>query len=242
MSVGLGIAVAERMRHLLALLLLSSAAHGGDWKRVSSETITFTGEITKDDVTSFQRIYRSTDTTLILNSSGGLNGPALRIAETLIKNKKLETVVRGLCASSCADYLFLAGSTRKIDHGVVGYHGSLRAYLESEKFRDDVSKIDPKIVAHRLPQLRQTAKEEDAFFAAAGVPLDIFNRTQIENDAGLYDIYVPGPNAFAKYGIRNVVGSQDLDLMRSLQQENFKILYDDSSDIGTGNSASSTTR
>lgn len=222
------------MKNLLLLFLLSSAAYAGEWSRVSPTTITFTGEITKDDVASFQKIYRPTDTTLILNSTGGKIEPALAIAKILIKNRKLETIVRGICASSCANYLFLAGSTRKIDQGVVGYHGNSRAYLESEKFRDDLGKVNPKEIAQRLPSLRQMEKEEDAFFAAAGVPQDIFTRTQIENDAGLYDIYVPGPNAFLKYGIHNVVGSQNLNLIGRLKQENFKILYDDSPDRGPG--------
>lgn len=126
------------MRILLITLLFSAQAHAGEWKRTSPDTITFSGEITKDDAVRFGEIYRSTDKTLVLTSTGGLNEPALAIAGTLIKNRKLETVVRGVCASSCANYLFLAGKTRKIEGGVVGYHGSVRAYLESEKFRDDL--------------------------------------------------------------------------------------------------------
>jgi hypothetical protein len=222
------------MKYFLITLLFSIVAHAGEWKRISPETIAFTGEITKEDVVKFQNIYRPTDTRLILTSTGGLNEPALNIASTLVKNKKLETVVHGVCASSCANYLFLAGSTRKIEGGVVGYHGSLRAYLESEKFRDDLKKVQPKVAAERLPKLQQIAKEEDAFFAICNVPREIFNRTQLENDSGLYDIYVPGPNAFLKYGIHNVVGNQDLDLMRSMiENDKIKLLYDNSSGIGT---------
>lgn len=225
------------------IILLSGTAHAGEWKRTSPHTIIFTGEITKDDVASFHRIYQYTDTTLILNSTGGLIEPALTIAETLIKNNKLETVVQGLCASSCANYLFLAGNTRRIDRGVVGYHGNMRAYFESEKFRDDIGQIDPKIVAERLPKLQKIKEREAAFFAAANVPQDIFARTQAENDAGLYDIYAPGPNAFLKYGIRNVVGEQDSALIRSIaENEKIKIRYDNSSDTGTANHNSSATR
>lgn len=216
------------MRYLFVTLLFSITANAGEWTRISPDTIKFSGEITKDDVVVFQKIYRPTDTTVILTSTGGLIEPALTIAETLIKNKELGTVVHGVCASSCANYLFLAGKTRKIEGGVVGYHGNLRAYLESEKFRDDIKQADPKVLADRLPKLRQMAKEEDAFFAAANVPQDIFNRTQLENDTGQYDIYVPGPNAFLKYGIQNVAGRQDYNLMRSMiKDDNFKILFDD---------------
>lgn len=236
-------ATPECMKYSLMILLFSVTAHAGEWLRVSSDTISFTGEISRDDVDSFRKIYRPTDTKILLNSSGGLIEPALMIAQTLIKNKKLETVVHGLCASSCANYLFLAGKTRKIDQGVVGYHGNLRAYLESEKFRNDLSKIDPKIAAVHLPKLRQSEKEEDAFFAEAEVPQDLFTRTQNENDAGVYDIYVPGPNAFLKYGIHNVVGTQDVNQMRSLTNlDKIHILYDDSSDVGTSDPASRTAR
>lgn len=237
------------MKYLALILLISTAAHAGEWTRVSPNTIALHGEITKEDVENFRKIYRPTDTTVILNSTGGLIEPALTIAQTLIKNKKLETVVHGICASSCANYLFLSGKTRKIDHGVVGYHGSLEAYLESERFRNDLSQaaktIDPKTLAKQIRKTHQLAKEEAAFFDEAGVPKDqeLFTRTQIENDSGLYDIYVPGPNAFLKYGIRNVVGVEDLDLMRSMiENDKFQILYDNSSSTGPVGSASTAIR
>jgi hypothetical protein len=217
------------MKYMILTLLFSITTQAGEWKRTSPTTIEFKGEITKDDVVNFQNIYRPTDTKLILTSTGGLNEPALTIAETLIKNKNLETVVHGICASSCANYLFLTGKTRKIDGGVVGYHGSYRAYIESEKFRNYLKQADPKTVAEHLPKMQQVAKREDAFFAAVNVPQDIFNRTQLENDAGQYDLYVPGPNAFKRYGIHEVIGAQDLNLMRRmLHEDKIKILYDDS--------------
>jgi len=123
---------------------------------------------------------------------------------------------------------------------IIGYHGSLGAYLKSPKFLDDLSKVDPKAAAKQLPKLKQLAKKEAEFFADAGVSQNLFIRTQIENDGGLYDVYFPGPQAFLRYGIRNLVGVQDLGLMRSMRDRNgIKIFYEDSSGSTEGTPESS---
>ncbi len=61
---------------------------------------------------------------VILDSQGGDVDAALKLAEVL-HARSMSVYVRKLCASSCANYLFLAGRSKVIGAGaVVGWHGS----------------------------------------------------------------------------------------------------------------------
>lgn len=66
---------------------------------------------------------------------------------------------------------------------------------------------------------------EAKFLAKAGVSQALFDRTQKENDTGVYDVFLPGPTEFKKYGIRNVSGIQNLDSFKS-----FKAIYQNGPD------------
>jgi hypothetical protein len=44
-----------------------------------------------------------------------------------LKPKRLDVVVDGVCASSCANYIFCAAKTKTIKHGFVGFHGNITA-------------------------------------------------------------------------------------------------------------------
>jgi len=207
------------------VILLSSLSHAGEWVRNSDSSISFSGEIEKDELSRFLAIYKSTDRTLVLSSSGGNNQSALKIAEILIENKNLTVVVRGMCASSCANYLFLAGHVKQLDHGVVGFHGSWGAYVASSKFKKEIREVPADAKDRLLKYHMDGAEEEAKFLAKAGVKQELFDRTQKENDDGLYDIYLPGPRALEYYGIHGVRGSQDLSVLNAWP--NVKIQYDD---------------
>ena len=202
----------------------SSICHAGEWTRTSSTTITFHGVIEKGELSRFLAIYRSSDTTLIVDSTGGQMDAALEIGKTLLNNPNLTVVVRGICASSCANYLFLAGQTKVIDHGIVGFHGNWKAMYESEKFRKEAATIQPGPRAKLLAWHRQKVKEESEFLRRAGAAQELFDKTQRENDQGSYDIYLPGPSVFRDYGIRNVIGNQDAAVIQ--HYSGLKLHYD----------------
>ena len=207
------------------IVTISSLGHAGDWIRNSDSSISFSGEITKDELSRFLAVYKSTDRTLVLNSSGGNILAALKIGEILIENKDLKVIVRGMCATSCANYLFLAGHTKQIDHGVVGFHGSWGAFVASSKFKKGIREVPADERDRLLKYHKDGAEEEARFIAKTGVSDELFNRTQKENDEGLYDIYMPGPRAFDYYGIHGVQGAQDLNVLNDWP--GVKIQYDD---------------
>ena len=60
---------------------------------------------------------------LFMNSVGGDVEAGLAIARSVLKND-MDVVVDGICLSSCANYLFLAGRTKTVlPLALVGFHG-----------------------------------------------------------------------------------------------------------------------
>ena len=65
---------------------------------------------------------------LVISSPGGLAYWGIRTGEIVYENG-WDVRVRGLCLSSCANYIFPAGRTKVIeDGGIVGWHGSARQH------------------------------------------------------------------------------------------------------------------
>lgn len=195
-------------------MIYSNLCQAGQWVRTSPTSISFTGVIDKDELSRFLEIYKPSDETLLVNSSGGNVAAALDIGTILIKNAKLTVVVQGMCASSCANYLFLAGHGKKIDKGLVGFHGNWRAMAATEKFKNQAALVEPRKRYEILSYHEQKIKQETEFFIKAGVSQKLFEKTQTENDSGLYDIYAPGPKQFRGYGIQDVVGIQDKEVLK----------------------------
>lgn len=152
----------------------------------------------------------------------------LAIGKILIENRGLSVVVKNICASSCANYLFLAGHTKIIDHGVVGFHGNWKAMVQSPNFQRESMQVEPALRADLLAYHKQKVRVETEFFQLAGVSQELFDKTQQENDRGLYDIYLPSLRVFVKSGIRNVEGEQNLDALRTFPGIN--AFYDSGSD------------
>lgn len=210
---------------LFFVLITSLICQAGEWVRINATTISFTGTIEIDELSRFNKIYKPTDEAIILNSSGGRMDAALDIGSVLIQNKKLTAVVHGVCASSCANYLFLAAKNKIIDQGAVGFHGNWKAMVNKEEFNKHMAEVDPNKRESLLDFHRQHVQQEENFLSNAGVSQELFDRTQRENDDGVYDVYLPGPSMFHKYGIENVIGVHDLN-----RAKGFKILFDNGID------------
>lgn len=90
----------------------------------SLETLCFTGEITQNNASAFVRsIRRVAPKYIVVNSSGGSAIGALNIAEELI-GKDVTIIVDKICASSCANYLFVAAEKKIVLHdALVIWHG-----------------------------------------------------------------------------------------------------------------------
>ena len=96
---------------------------------VKGSSIIYRGEINRDGHDALVvHAERSNISELTITSPGGSAYWGIRIGEVVYENG-WDVRVRGLCYSSCANYIFPAGRKKIIeDGGIVGWHGSVLRY------------------------------------------------------------------------------------------------------------------
>lgn len=220
---------------VISLLLFTPFfVQAGEWSRIDKNVISFSGEITAGDKASLLKVIKRTDKKLILNSEGGDAEEALRIANTLLPYR-LHVIVDGICASSCANYLFTAGSIKEIKNGWVGFHGNLlNIYKESN---NKIKTLNDYLKIHS-PHIKETLSDKEVreaysnysnslyhamvadykYFIKVGIKQEFFDLCfkldKGMNDGKFYEFLLPTPQTFTKYGFKNVKGQQ------TFQQEN----------------------
>ncbi|MFM7689844.1 MAG: hypothetical protein ACKPAC_10375 [Alphaproteobacteria bacterium] len=203
---------------LFVMLLCPLSVNAGTWERINQNAIRFSGHIQRGDFESLQAILSADDRILYLDSKGGDVEVGVRLASHLLP-RQLTVIVDGICASSCANYLFTSGLNKEIRRGWVGFHGNATAlmaqdwYEVARKFKEEGGLSDQQI-SELHARFMALAEIEQKYLERAGVDQALFERTQ-KPDKGVgdgvpYHFLLPRPETFERYGIRNVVGHQDL--------------------------------
>lgn len=178
---------------------------------VQGEMLVFNGSIIEGDCERFASVVTEKTKTLVVNSQGGLTREGKCMAKIMLKNKFKETVVRGFCWSSCANYLFLASPQRTIERGTVGFHGNpiamertdrmfillkkvnskhkltkneikeIREFFESNSKGSSLSKNELKDIAIFLKKGQDEVVTEREFQRQVGISQEIFDVTQIDD-------------------------------------------------------------
>ncbi|MBI2608143.1 MAG: hypothetical protein HYW47_00905 [Deltaproteobacteria bacterium] len=209
----------------------SSTVLAGTWSRISETVLKFEGEVIKGDIERFVEIYKPTDRALIVNSKGGDAQIGVKLG-IILHEKNIDVIVDGICASSCANYIFIAAQNKNIRSGIVGYHGNITAFLKfdwektAKELKEEQGMNDEQVELFRQ-QLEQSSRLEQDFLVDVGVSQDLFDRSQ-QSDKGKgdgenYALFLPSPESFEKYGIANVTGNQDLVFAQQLK---VKMLYE----------------
>lgn len=84
--------------------------------RLSSDSVAVIGILDKTAVESFRSVAREGVQKVHLRSPGGDVASAIEIARE-IHRQNMDVVVDGSCFSSCANYLFIAGRSKKVVNG-----------------------------------------------------------------------------------------------------------------------------
>lgn len=187
------------------------------WTRISPETLAFEGVIAKATLDEFLEKIDDNVKIIQVNSGGGDVLTGVRIARH-IQSRHLQVHVKGFCTSSCANYLFLAGTEKKIA-GVVGFHGSANAY--HEKIRDCL-KNDLKFKC-------DTNNEERKFFEEIGIDQFLFDMTQTRDKGlgkGVYSYYAPSAKTLKALGVENIIGDQSEEYLAQMKR-----LYDELGEV-----------
>ncbi len=216
------------MKSLFIWILLFPFPALAEWSRVSEDTIKFVGKIEEGEVDRYKAVASAKDSILIVDSDGGDVEAGVRLGMELV-SKKLTIIVDGLCASSCANYVFTAGAKKEVKRGFVGYHGNITSFLANDwekiasALRNEGTVSEQQILnlRHRFDV---SAKIEQDFLKLTGVSQKLFDKTQLRdkgNGKGRnYNFLIPKVESFAQYGITNVAGTQDPKFNKDLGLEN----------------------
>lgn len=181
---------------------------------------------------------------VIVNSQGGLVSQGLCITRALTEKGLNKVSVRGVCFSSCANYIFLGAKDRVIERGVVGFHGNYTALLRSEGILAAIEKAEasknlsgkdrmnlrsfisrPKSSAplnddekRILKKVVDAHKQEQMFFKQLQISQQFFDMTQKpdkgEGTGTPYMFLMPSADFMARELNIRVQGNQDVDFIK----------------------------
>lgn len=206
-------------------MLLGAPASAGVWTKTGPGTMSFKGPIVEGEYDRFAAVFAGSIKEIVVDSGGGHTDEGIRIGHA-IAAQNVKIVVVGECLSSCANYLFVAGHSREIRGGVVGYHGNVQACFGTpEKRAETIADMKKRYnmtdedIARNMERQDKEIVEERRLLAIMGVSQALFDRT-CTNDKGMgdgksYAFLLPKRATFEKYGLWGVLGEQDPAVMRT---------------------------
>jgi hypothetical protein len=120
-----------RIKILLISLCLAAqcTSYAAEFVRESMRVVRMDGPILDGDVERLKKVYTSSVTLLRVKSEGGDTLAGMLLGR-FVRHKHLDLEVNGLCASSCANYVFPAARKKLIPRGsILAFHGT--AYTTS---------------------------------------------------------------------------------------------------------------
>jgi hypothetical protein len=154
---------------------------------------------------------------ITITSAGGDAREGLRIGR-LIAEQKLEVIAEGVCASACAQYIFLAGARKTVQPGaVLLFHSSPTGMARSLRSAgaDNAARLFEQVAAQERELYRSLGIREDLgeLIAAAMIPVCVAVAPgQASDDANSYGIgwkfsaVMLSKGALQQLGVRNVEG------------------------------------
>lgn len=128
----------------------------------------FGGDTSKEVIEQIKKSSTQNNVTLVIRSLGGDINPAIEISEE-IQRGNFTIVVHEICASSCANYIFIAGKKRVVlPEGLLLFHGGASldlldkiAVQINQYFKDDKEGYEREVEKSRKNLLTQIKRQED---------------------------------------------------------------------------------
>lgn len=180
---------------LPTLLLMIASSGATPWAEASApfavradgdDGLRLTGAIRPGDEARFDAALRPTTRRLTVNSAGGAASAALAMAQR-IEARGLTVVVDGICASSCANYLFAAGKLRIVrPGGLLLWHGAPDEASRAGMHAQLAAAMTE--IGATPEQIAATRRQEDARLDGWIAQQDALYRRRRLNPAVLYDL------------------------------------------------------
>lgn len=178
------------------------------------DAIYYTGIINPQNVKKVLPLIESGKyQTLRINSPGGEIISAMDFG-TAVFAHHLDVVVTGLCTSSCANYIFPAGRSKKIEMGAfVMWHGDAR----QKNFLRDQADLERKALEdaanmsvfehNRLKYSQASVKKQDAFYKLIGIDGQI---ARLGHDLHMFiSLWALSVERMGVFNIKNVQAPED---------------------------------
>lgn len=206
---------------------ISNCKSNCGWKKLDSQTISFTGEIIfKDRAKNIATLKSMLDKNIrivLLNSQGGDIETAIKMAEMLLEYN-VKTVVNGVCLSACANYLFPAGS-KKVINGVLGFHGGAASILDHEIQNN----TDIPLGTETMRILHELAKRESLLNLKTGLKTELIIKSGLldkgEGDGITRGLFFPTLAELKQYGLGNIQGDQSEEIMCGYKKRERLLFY-----------------
>lgn len=202
-----------------------STAHSVALSASTPSEAIFANDISVESVNEFIKIHANAPLrTLVIFSNGGDIGAGITLGEW-VWDKKLDVIVRTICASSCANYVFPAGRNKTIENdSMVVWHGSmeqkrLRRELDLYEESKRVMLSGPENATNAQRELYENKKthyeltialraRQAAFYSKIGVDERI---TRLAEDKVEYssDACTASPALMRHFGIDHVSAPSD---------------------------------
>lgn len=189
------------------LAAFASAVYGneivdGQAELIDETELRISGVLTPSVAEKFRKLVSDKVKVVSVSSEGGVTESAIEIAES-IQKRGIVVRVLDFCLSSCANYIFVAGSRREVaPSAVVGWHGG-------HSFKPFRAAMD---LGPRLVEKEKLLLREQILFAQAKTSLDLIIYSGLltlgETSAGgvvrEYTLWVPSAGELRRLGIENL--------------------------------------
>lgn len=199
---------------IIAMFLCAGHAFCADFTK-SGRALYVVGEIYEGDFEKFSKSISEGEVSFaILNSVGGNALEAMRIA-SVMSDMKLNTVVSDICASSCANYLFLAGNKKIImQHGVVIWHGSYSQECGHAIAKSDFANKSKDEIKNFFHGLKIQHEENEKFFkkikVKAGITcLNVASKKEVDERYPESTGFTLTADAMKVFGVDNILDLRD---------------------------------
>ena len=169
-------------------------------------TICLHGQITDEMARCFGLIDEKEGTYVVVSSSGGDVLAAIDIGER-IADRHLQIIIDGICLSSCANYLFTAGSTKSVmPDSLLGFHGGpgqAMAFI----YRGP-GQLRETAIHNNISYTELVIRKEEEFFQKIGIDRGlIYDRPEPLSKSynPLLVFWVYDREKLQQYGIRNLI-------------------------------------
>lgn len=208
---------------LICLLVFPRFSCAGKWAVIDTHTLRFEGSINIDDISNFNELFTKDIETIVVTSGGGDVLAAIPIAEKM-QRQHIDIVVNGICASSCANYFFIASKRKKVaQESLLLFHGGITPMIENKgQMVEQMTSagFPPEQIGSYLKSWQEGAEKERALYKKAGVDMALLEYSHRVTN-GAYDFWAPPLATLKKLGVKDIT-----EFWYPASDETMKVLVD----------------